>query len=59
MPIKINHNEDVTLRLARNSLSKSKLINDQPMKISDVISEPQDSKKSFQGQSRSRACELL
>jgi hypothetical protein len=58
VPVKIIPKEEVTAH-TQTSITKTTIIDDQPMKSSGVISEPRDSTKSFNRQSQSRACELL
>jgi hypothetical protein len=59
LPIKINQKEDIALNLTRKSLPARQFSHDQLLKPSKVISEPGNSIKLLQGQSQSRACEIL
>jgi len=58
-PVNINNGKDVSLRFTRISPSKPKISNDQPIKTSELISDPSHSMISMQRRSRSRTCELL
>lgn len=53
---KVNDRVDAASHLVRNSISKSKINNDQPTKPSEDVGK---SKKSIQRQSQSRTCQLL
>jgi hypothetical protein len=57
-PVKIIPKEEITTH-TQTSITKTTIIDDQPMKSSGMISEPRDSTKSFNRQSQSRTCELL
>jgi hypothetical protein len=56
VPMKIHHEEHEVI----HHVQKPKIIQNQPIKTSDVMSEQQDSARTYNGQqSRSKACELL
>jgi hypothetical protein len=58
-PVKIVQKEEVTTYLTQSSIIKPTINDEQPMKRSEMINELDDPRKSFNQQSRSRACELL
>ncbi|CAF0750645.1 unnamed protein product [Adineta ricciae] len=58
-PTKHVAEDDMTVHLIQNSLMKTSMNSDQLIKTSEVISDRQDSTKSLNRQSRSRACILL
>ncbi|CAF3366353.1 unnamed protein product [Rotaria sp. Silwood1] len=53
------NNNGIVPHHTENSISNTRISNNQPLRIHEVASEPRQSMKSFQGRLRSRTCELL